>query len=182
MSSQWYFRPGDYYQLDDLSGFKIRASRSRKIPGGQTGGLIVAPERWEPQHPQDFVRGVVDDQTVPQARPRQKNQFVITATYVTAFTPRGGNTITVDSVEGFSVGDRVTVMLDSGENYFPVVIRIVGNQMLLTDRLPASVGGPYADPIENVVIDMGPSGIQFLVDDADVPIVNDGTGNLLGTL
>jgi hypothetical protein len=53
--------------------------------------------------------------------------------------------------------------------------------MLLTNRLPATVGGPYADPIENVVVDMGPSGIQFLVDDGDIPIVDDATGNLFGT-
>jgi hypothetical protein len=180
MSSQWYYKPGDYYQLDDLSGFKIRASRSRKIPGGQTGGLIVAPERWEPQHPQDFVRGVVDDQTVPQARPRQKNQFVITATYVTAFSPRLTAWMTVDSIEGFSIGDRVSVMLDGGEPYYPTIVQLLGNQMRITPLLPQSVGGPYADPIENVIVDLGPSGHLFLTDDAGVPITDD-EGNLFET-
>jgi hypothetical protein len=142
---------------------------------------VVDKKRWEPQQPQDFVRGIADDQSIPEPRPRQQNRFVITATYVTAFAPRGANTIEVDSTAGFTVGDRVAVMLDSGENYFPVVIRISGNQMLLTNRLPATVGGPYADPIENVVVDMGPSGIQFLVEDVGIPIIDDATGNLLGT-
>jgi hypothetical protein len=176
----WY-SPGDYNIIDDLSGFRLKHSQSRRIPGGQTGGLVVDKKRWESQQQQDFVRGITDDQSIPEARPRQPNRFVITATYVTAFAPRGSNTIEVDSTAGFTVGDRVAVMLDSGENYFPVVIRISGNQMLLTNRLPATVGGPYADPIENVVVDMGPSGIQFLVDDGDIPIVDDATGNLFGT-
>ena len=183
MSSQWYYRPGDYYQLDDISGFKIRASRSRKIPGGQTGGLIVAPERWEAQQPQDFVRGVVDDQTVPQPRPRQPNRFTITATFIVAQSPRRSQIITVDSVEGFNVNDRVGVVLDSGENYFPVVVKISGNRMWLTPVLPATVGGPYNDlgmagnigpPIENTVLSMGPSGVGFLADDNMLtPIVDD---------
>lgn len=187
MADDRHYVGGDYYQLDDLSGFKIRASRSRKIPGGQTGNLIVAPERWEAQQPQDLVRGVVDDQTVPQPRPRQQNQFVILGTWVTEFTERGGVFVTVDSPVGFVTGNRLSVMLDSGETYMPVLISIAGNVFRVGTVLPYSVGGPYSsggmvgnygDPLENMILDAGPSGLTWITDDFGNPITDD-YGNVI---
>lgn len=150
-NDRWY-NPGDNYILDDLSGFKIRRSRARVIPGGQTGNLAVAPERWEPQQPQDFVKGVWDDQTVDLARPRQQNQFVITGTSVAAPSPRGSSQITVASSDGFSAGNLVQIMLDSGENFSARINTITGQLWGLGGLLPASVGTLYGDPIENAVL------------------------------
>lgn len=152
MANDRWYNPGDWYQIDDLSGFKIRASRSRKIPGGQTGGMIVAPERWESQQPQDFVRGVVDNQMVEQPRPRQPNQYTILATFVTAPSARGTGVITVDDPAGFQQNDNVYVMLDSGENFLTSIAGIVGDQFYLGTPLPFSVGTLYGDPIENTVL------------------------------
>src|SRR5262245_56075499 len=152
MADQLWYNPGDHYQLDDLSGFKIRASRSMKIPGGQTGGLIVAPERFEVQQPQDFVRGVVDDQTVTDARPRQQNQFVILATYVTAPSARGTSIITVASTAGWRINDNAFLMLDSGENFLTSIGGISGQQIFLGTPLPFSVGTLYGDPLENTLL------------------------------
>jgi hypothetical protein len=150
-NDRWY-NPGDYYQLDDLSGFKIRASRSRKIPGGQTGGLIVAPERWEPQQPQDFVTGVVDEQWVPEPRPRQQNRYTWLATFVTAPSARGTGVITVDSTVGWEVGDNAYLMLDSGEQFLTSIAAILGHSIYLGTALPFSVGTLFGDPIENSFI------------------------------
>lgn len=147
-----HYVPGDNYILDDLSGFKIRAKRARVIPGGQTGNLAVAPERWEPQQPQDFVRGVYDDMTVSLARPRQRNQFVVTGTYVTAPSPAGADTITVDSTIGFAQSSLVQIMLDSGENFQTHVVMITGDVLQMSSVLPFSVGSLYGDPIENSVL------------------------------
>jgi len=152
MANDRWYNPGDWYQLDDLSGFKIRASRSRTIPGGQTGQLVVAPERWEPQQPQDFVRGIVDDQMVQVPRPRQTNQFTILATFVTAPSARGTGVITVDSVDGFAVNDNVQLMLDSGENFVTSIAGFSGKEMFLGTPLPYSVGTLYGDPLENTLI------------------------------
>lgn len=154
MADDRHYVGGDYYQLDDLSGFKIRASRSRKIPGGQTGNLIVAPERWEAQQPQDFVRGIPDDQSVPQPRPRQGNQFMVVATFVTAPAARLATSIQVDSAIGMTVADRLQIMLDSGVNFVTGLASIAGNILGLTDPLPATVGTLFGDPIENVVLDL----------------------------
>lgn len=152
MADQLHYVPGDYYQLDDLSGFKIRASVSRRIPGGQTGGAVVDRKRWEPQQPQDFVRGVPDVQTVPVPRPRQPNRFVILATYVTAPSARLTLIMTIAEPSGFTVGDNVVVMLDSGENFATQIAAIDGNEFWLGTPLPATVGTYFGDPIENTVL------------------------------
>jgi hypothetical protein len=61
------YRPGDNYVICQISGFKVRASETRR----RWDGLIVAKRFWEPRHPQDFVRGRFDDQrpqvSVPEA-------------------------------------------------------------------------------------------------------------------
>lgn len=171
MANDKWYNPGDWYQLDDLSGFKIRASRSRRIPGGQTGNLIVAPERWEAQQPQDFVRGVVDDQTVPVPRPRQTNQFTVLATFVTAPSARLSYSITVDTSAGFAVGNNVFLMLDNGENFLTSIGGIDGNEIFLGTPLPYSVGGNIGDPIENTLIFFN-----------DGPPTNTGLWNDSGTL
>lgn len=174
MADDRHYVGGDNYILDDLSGFKIRASRARIIPGGQTGNLAVAPERWEPQQPQDFVRGVYDDISVSLARPRQQNQFVIVGTFVTAPSGVATNTITVDSTVGFAPGSLIQIMLDSGENLQTPILSIAGNVMTLTKRLPASVGLLYGDPIENSVLLLQFSNAAgtFILDSATQGILN----------
>lgn len=169
MADDRHYKGGDNYLLDDLSGFKIRASHARIIPGGQTGGLAVAPERWEPQQPQDFVTGVYDDQSIDLARPRQTNQFVITGTFVTAPSARQATTITVDSTQGFAAGSLIQIMLDSGENFQTPVLSIAGNVMTLLEPLPASVGALYGDPIENAVLLLEFSAVHgvFVLDSAN---------------
>lgn len=160
---------GDNYLLDDISGFKIRARRARIIPGGITGNLAVAPERWEPQQPQDFVTGVYDDQVADLVRSRQQNQFVIVGTEVVAPSPRGSTSMTVESAVGFTPSSNIQIMLDSGENFLTVVTSISGNVFTLSAPLPASVGSLYGDPIENSVLllHLGAGIGTFLLDTAD---------------
>lgn len=159
MGNDRYYKPGDFYRIDDLAGIKIRASRSRKIPAGQTGGLIVDISRWEPQQSQDLVRGIVDDQTVPEPRPRQPNQFIILATEVAAPAARGASSITVGTTVGWEVGMLAQVMLDSGDSYRPRILAIPdGETFTLSIPLPYSVGTLYGDPIENQVLSLGATG------------------------
>ena len=39
-------------------------------------GVITCPRDWEPRHPQDFVRGVKDNPSVPISRPEPPDTFV----------------------------------------------------------------------------------------------------------
>jgi hypothetical protein len=72
MADDKHYVPGDFYRICDRTGFKVRASKTRK----QWDNLIVRLESFEPRQPQDFVRGVPDNQTVPEPRPHQKDIFI----------------------------------------------------------------------------------------------------------
>lgn len=155
MADDRHYVPGDNYILDDLSGFKIRANKARIIPGGQTGGLAVAPEHWEPQQPQDLVTGEADDMTVALSRSRQKNEFVIVGASVIAFAPAGSTSFTVDTTVGFLVGNLCQVVLDNG-NIFRFTLTAVGTGTLTfaAQRTPSACGGNFSDPLENSIINL----------------------------
>lgn len=71
-SNKEYYKPGDYWVIDDISGFKIRASESVK----QWNGLRVHRDWAEQRNPQDFVRAVIDQQRVPDPRPEAPDRFL----------------------------------------------------------------------------------------------------------
>lgn len=97
MGREFYYKPGSFYRICDRTGFAIRADRTKM----EWNNLIVDQRVFEPRQPQDFVRGVNDDQTVPYARPRTLNQPVnVTATCL--FQVYGDNTpqVSFDVFEG----------------------------------------------------------------------------------
>lgn len=106
-----HFVMGDFYRIDDRSGFKIRARRTQM----EWNGLIVYERFWEARQPQDFVTGVPDNQTVPYARPRQVNSFLgpLTTT-LTSDVLANGTTLPVESSVRMVIGDVLYVMLDTG--------------------------------------------------------------------
>jgi hypothetical protein len=56
----------------DRCGFQYKSDQLRK----EWTGLMVCPKDWEPRHPQDFVKGVRDDQRVPWVRPEPEPIFL----------------------------------------------------------------------------------------------------------
>ena len=56
----------------DLTGFKIKASQSAE----RWDGMIGERDKVEERHPQDFLRGVHEDQRVPFSRPEQTDRFL----------------------------------------------------------------------------------------------------------
>ena len=73
-----YFAPGDWNAICDGCGAKLKASRLRK----DWQGWMKCHQCWEPRHPQDFVRGIPDHQSVRDARP-PKNPVFLTDNEVT---------------------------------------------------------------------------------------------------
>lgn len=67
----------DYLSLGDWNAVCFRCGRKRKASTmkKQWQGFYVCPEHWEPRHPQDFVRGVKENPSVPWSQPAQI-QFV----------------------------------------------------------------------------------------------------------
>ena len=69
-----YFAPGDYNANCYQCGFKFKASQLRR----QWQGFYTCESCWEPRQPQDFVRAVPDNQTVPWAQPASTDAFLPT--------------------------------------------------------------------------------------------------------
>ena len=61
-----YFKPGDWNVYCQRTGFKVKASSTKK----EWNNLIVRRESWEPRHPQDCLRSKQDQPAVRDARPR----------------------------------------------------------------------------------------------------------------
>jgi hypothetical protein len=151
VSNDKFFRGGDYYQIDDITGIKVRASRTRR----QWDGRVTRPESFSPRQPQDLVMGVRDDQSVPVPRPRQKNRFVVVGTEVNAPAAFGSNAISVNSTVGFNVGDLCQVMTDQGDQFQFHLGAIAGNVLSWTGAgLSGTVGMSVGSPPDNAVVDL----------------------------
>ena len=81
---------GDHLMISDRSGFRFPASEIVR----QWDGLLVAKHEEEPRHPQEFVRGVVDDYAVRNPRPRPDVLATLstgnTATVIVELVSRAG--------------------------------------------------------------------------------------------
>jgi hypothetical protein len=67
-----YFKRGEWNFHCDLCGRKRKSGDGVKT----WNGLWACREHKEQRNPQDFVRGVKDDQSVPWSRPEAADQFV----------------------------------------------------------------------------------------------------------
>jgi hypothetical protein len=109
-----HYVPGSFYRKDDRTGFPRRAEETRE----EWNGLIVGTDVWEARQPQDLVKGVRDDQSVPKARPLPPN-FFVGPTFVQLADAAAVHQTVLDvaSTAGFANGDSVSVMLDTGVNF-----------------------------------------------------------------
>ena len=77
-----FYKPGEYNQICDRTGFKVKSSWTQKEWTGST----VRKESWEERHPQDLIRSVLDIQTVEDPNPESPDSFL------------GDNDVTVDDL------------------------------------------------------------------------------------
>ncbi len=67
-----YLKKGDWNAICDRCGEKYKASKLQL----EWDNLFVCKRCFEVRHPQDFVRGIRDDQTVPIARLQGSPKFI----------------------------------------------------------------------------------------------------------
>lgn len=67
-----YYAPGDFNRICSRTGFKIKASQTKKEWNNQ----IVRRESWEARHPQDLLRSRPDRQQVPDPRSEATDTFL----------------------------------------------------------------------------------------------------------
>lgn len=64
--------PGDWYVWCQRTGFKVPASETVR----EWNGLRVWNRVAEDRHPQDFVRGVTENNSVPFGNPKPADRFL----------------------------------------------------------------------------------------------------------
>ena len=72
-----YFKKGDWNAICDRCGFEFKASQLKKT----WDGYYVCKDDWEPRHPQDFLRGKKDDQSVEWTRPESPDTETDTSSW-----------------------------------------------------------------------------------------------------
>lgn len=135
MGRHYHYREGSFYRVSDRTGFPVRAEHTRK----QWNNIYTELETWEPRQPQDLVRGVKDQQSVPDARPLAPATFVgPTNTTLTANAVVGQTVIPVDSMGGFALGENIGVMMDNGILFNTTLAAIGNGTLTLNAALPQS--------------------------------------------
>lgn len=69
------YRPGDYHVICDVCRLKAYRSECKKTYDGKIAHIVRC---WYAEHPQEKVKAIPDDQSVPEARPRPVDQFITT--------------------------------------------------------------------------------------------------------
>lgn len=128
---------GSFLRVCDLSGFVTRAENTKE----QWDSSIVERRFWGARPAQDFVRGVKDDQTVPNARPDPPPVFVGPIfTQLTANVLRGATFLPLTSTFGFTAGGTVGIMMDYDNGTLFNTVQ-VGNPV--SNGINIAAGLPY---------------------------------------
>lgn len=138
MAIRTTYRPGDFLRDCDRCGSTVYASETAK----QWDGLIVCMDGcFEERHPQDFVRGRVDRQTVPDPRPPGVDRFVGTLdTVTTAAAVAGATFILVESTARMLAGDRLRIARTDGDMATMTILTVASAVRLdFATGLPGSV-------------------------------------------
>lgn len=137
---QWPgLKVGEWKAVCDECGWDYHSSDLKE----DWKGLMKCPTCWEPRHPQDFVRGVQDDPSVPWTRPAvevddgilhvgdtnttltsSSDTIVVFDTTLTA-----NRTVTLDTAD-FKNGDQFEIKKDDGTAF---TIDVDGLKTLTTD-------------------------------------------------
>lgn len=71
-----YLKLGDFNALCEVCGFKYKGSELKR----RWDGVMVCPEDFEVRHPQDFIKGRKEDQSIPFSSP--DTEAFITVDYI----------------------------------------------------------------------------------------------------
>lgn len=134
MGTEKHFVGGSFYRICDRTGFATRSSRTKM----QWNNIIVREDVYEARQPQDFVKGIPDDQTIPFARPRQVDSYDGPLhTFITIAANIGDVIINVNTTARMYAGDNIDLVLDNGALLQTMILKIVSaSQLRLQDMLP----------------------------------------------
>lgn len=133
MPVRHFFKPGSWNRICDQTGFAVRAENTRK----QWNNLIVRTQSFEYRNPQDFVRGVRDEQNAPDPRPRSPFVFEGGSTTLSANAAIRATTLLLTAPIGLINGNIVSIMLDSGNVFLGTVVSMTGLTLVVSQPIPA---------------------------------------------
>jgi hypothetical protein len=93
VKTKYHYVHGAHNVICDRSGFKVKSTDIKK----EWNGNVVRSEDYEARHPQDFVRGVPDNQSVLDPRPGSE-RFYSTDPVLTSDAISGDTEIFLDTV------------------------------------------------------------------------------------
>jgi hypothetical protein len=127
----------DFWRICEECGFKMRASQTKK----RWDGLIVCDADFEERHPQDFVKGVIDRQNVPDPRPEPVDNVIgPLSTAMLQAASAGATLLYVASTVRFSANDHIGLLMDGGNEFRAVVQSVVDSTILsITTGLPTTI-------------------------------------------
>jgi len=105
-----YYAEGDWNAICAVCGRKGKASEMYKIPQGLPGAGMRAHdyhEAFKHRHPQDFVRGIPDNQAAPWVQPPGVDTFILYC------TPNGRTAIAEYAVADCAICDFIDPAFDS---------------------------------------------------------------------
>ncbi len=155
MAIRTVYRPGDFLRDCDRCGFTVYASETRK----QWDGLIVCIDGcFEERHPQDFVRGRVDRQNVPDPRPPGASRFVGPLSAVTTAEAPAGQSFLLLDTTGMTGGDTLQVIMSDGNVARATILTVTSAVRIdLVAGLPGAVaeGATVTDVSAVTAADIG---------------------------
>ena len=144
MGRKLHYRPGSWYRTDDRTGFPQRAEDTRK----EWNGSIVDERVWEARQPQDLVRGVKDQQNVPEARPLAPNVFVGPIYgQISVNAPAQAAQLTLQSTAHMSAGDAIGVLQADGSVFPTTILGILADGVTILIGPPVPLGAPSGNDV-----------------------------------
>lgn len=135
---------GPHSVICDLCGRHRFASECRLT---WDGFFVCADTCWQPRHPQDFVQGRADDQTVEIVRGNIVQSMG--ATTLSASAAKNATSVTLASTTGIADRDTLGIELDTGECHWTFADgNPTGGVVTLGSYLPgaASIGNTVHVP------------------------------------
>ena len=129
-------RPGHFLRQCDRTGFTVWDDETTK----EWDGAIVWDRVFEPRQPQDFIRGVEDDPSVPDPRPLGTATFIGPLIgEINASQIAGDTSITLLDTTRMSISDRLSIALDNGDVFFTTIQSVdSGTALTIAAGLPAA--------------------------------------------
>jgi hypothetical protein len=104
-----FLRVGDYNAICDVCGRKFKFSRLRQ----KWDNTWACEQDWEPRQPQDYLKGIKDNMSVPLSRPDPPASYVDTI-YVNPITSNISLSFALNRVKSYlaNVASNVTILVN----------------------------------------------------------------------